>query len=95
MTDERKPLTPEELDDLEALGARYDPGTMATEPWSQDLGKAVQRLVAEIRRLREESGTDEWLERAVNEYGRAMGWQFEAPRDELLAILRKHRGGDA
>ena len=54
-------------------------------------GEAIvmEHLVSELERLR----SDEWLERAVDEYARAMGWQFEGPRDELLGILRKHRDG--
>src|SRR5258708_4084058 len=86
-SDEPKPLTDEELaevegDAKEALATRDPSGTDPTD---------TLRLVAEVRRLR----ADEWLERAAAEYARAMGWQFDGPREELLAVLRNHRDGKA
>jgi hypothetical protein len=105
MSDVQRPLTDEELaaiekeftdqrDSASAVGillvheVRRLRGLDAPKLSANEVA-AMERLVTELERLR----SDEWLERAVAQYARAMGWQFDAPSDQLLAILRKHRDG--
>lgn len=90
MTDEPKPPTDEQLAEME-ISLLWEDAEAGDDERPHVSARLALRLMAEVRRLR----SDEWLERAAAEYGRAMGWQFDAPREELLAVLRKHRDGKA
>lgn len=72
-------------DELAALVERAEHGV-----WLTATPEDVQRLVAEVRRLR----SDEWLEHATDEIGE-MDTRDHIDTAKVLALLRKHRDGKA
>ena len=82
---ETKPLTDAALKVIEGNATDcYDCGSVATD---------VERLVAEVRRLR----SDEWLEKAAEEISASPYAAIHSSKteDAIRAILRKHRDGKA
>jgi hypothetical protein len=133
-----EPLTDEELDAIDERLSRAPitnlggPDSEGRYPFADPIAGDVQRLVAEVRRLRKEDNalrieqgknagklqeyiamwkqlsSDEWLERAAEEIGKAIsafpidggdGAEVEIEADgqvgpaAVLAILRKYRDG--
>lgn len=90
-----EPLTDEMLSDLE-VDLNNGPGKYISAVEGLDIAIA-RALVAEVRRLR----SDEWLERVADDLVRAAtrhdiaGGTRYLGTAEALAILRKHRDGEA
>lgn len=101
VTDEPKPPTEEEwpppttseLAEWESLSRAPDSDDYE-ERYAKDYpeasSEAIERLVAEVRRLR----SDEWLRAAVEAYyGTHADAEIAEQRERLLERLRKHRDG--